>query len=346
MDLSIEELDTIKDVDDAWTRYLKPVIDDIKAQIEQNPSTATASEKNIQLFTHIILHMCKKLKLWKEFVELALRIVMDFCNKETSEPLKSLNDESFLQVYAQCWEKFKIFANIVCSLFQSLDYNYLNATQPYENSKSLHRLKLQQKAYNIFKEKILTNKIEVIQGHILDYIDQERSGVTIDIAMMKNAVDIFITLDPTLEQFYNKLEFGFLQRARDFYLLLAQRSLEHYTLIEFMIKCENAFKLESKRIDNYMNQFTQLKIRNILDEVLLKKNVDLLIKSKESGVCILLEHDRLEDLERMFRLIKHLDNDTGVDQMAEEFEEYLRDAAYNLMYSQKHEPERHEEKSE
>ncbi|KAA6387711.1 MAG: putative CULlin protein 1 [Streblomastix strix] len=332
MDLIIEDLDTIKDADDAWTRYLKPVIDDIKVQIEQNPNTVT-SEKNISFSTHIILHMCKELKLWKEFDELALKIIIDYCNMEISEPLKQLKDESFLQVHAQCWEKFKIFANIICSLFQCLDDYYLNATQPYENNKSLHHLKLQQKAYNIFKEKIFVNKIEVIQGHILDYIDQERSGETIDIAMMKNAVDIFIALDPTFEQFYNKLEFQFLQRARDFYQLLSQRSLEHDTLPEFMIKCEMAFNTESKRIDNYMNQFTQLKIRNILDDELLKKNVEILVKSKESGVRILLEHDRYEDLERMFRLIKHLDNQIGVNLMVEEFEEYLRVVANKLMYS-------------
>ncbi|KAA6398309.1 MAG: hypothetical protein EZS28_006166, partial [Streblomastix strix] len=304
MNSALDDLDTIKDVNDAWTRYLKPIIDDIKAQVEQNPSTATASDKNIQ-----ILHKCQKLDLTKEVVELALRIILYYCNMEINLPLRSLKDEQFLQGLTQNWEKFKIFVKIVCSLFQYLDDNYFNAAQPTGNDKSLQLLSLQQRAFNIFKEQVFNNKIKLIQSLILDNIDQERSGETINIILMKNSVDMLIDLDPTLQQFYNILEIEFLQRARAFYQQFAQSSLQQDSIPDFMIKCETAYSVESMRIDNYMNKRTEPKIREVLDEELLKKNVDLLINSKESGFRLLLEHDRFEDLGRMYRLITHLDDE-------------------------------------
>ncbi|KAA6398814.1 MAG: putative CULlin protein 1 [Streblomastix strix] len=331
MDPPIDDLDTLKDVNDAWTRYLKPVIDDIKVQIEQNPITATANEKNILLFTQVIQHLCQKLDLIKDVSELTLKIIIDYCNMEINLPLRSLKDEQFLQGLTQNWEKFKIFVKIVCSLFQYLDDNYFNATQHTGNDKSLHLLSLQQRAYNIFKEQVFNCKIKMIQSLILDYIDQERSGETINITLMKNTIDIFIDLDPTLEQFYNNLEIEFLQRARTFYQQFAQRSLDQDTIPDFMIKCETAFSIESKRIDNYMNKRTEPKIKQILDDELLKKNVEILIKSKESGFRLLLEHDRFEDLGRMYRLITHMDNETGIDSMAIEFGEHIKNTGQNLI---------------
>ncbi|KAA6399356.1 MAG: putative cullin [Streblomastix strix] len=333
MDPAFDDLDTIKDVNDAWTRYLKPIIDDIKAQLQQNPSIATASQKNILIFTLVIQHLCQKLDLTNEVVELALRIIMDYCNMEINEPLKQMKDDQFLQGVTQCWETFKISVKIVCSLFQYLDDNYFNSAQPTKNDKAIQLLSLQQRAYNIFKEQVFASKIDVIKSLILDSIDKERSGETINITLMKNAIDMFVDLNPSLEQFYKYLEIEFLQRARAFYQQFTQSSLEQDSIPDFMIKCETAYSVESKRIDNYMNKMTEPKIREVLDEELLKKNINLLINSQESGFRVLLEHDRFEDLGRMYRLITHLDNEIGIDPMAKEFYKYLSVCAKNLMES-------------
>ncbi|KAA6394952.1 MAG: putative cullin 1 [Streblomastix strix] len=331
MALTLDELNSIRDINDAWTRYLKPTIDEIIKLIDLDPNTVMPNESDISRFTSIIEHLCQKLGSTNEVAEHALNIFVDYCENNIIGVLKSLKDGPYLLELADRWNKFKIFAKIICDLFKYLDNNYFNIERPSGSNGVLLILNLQQRAYNIFKDQIFANQIEMIEHLILDFIDQERSGETVDNSMLKN---MFITLDPTLQQFYKHLEDEFLQRTRSFYQKYSQSMIETETVPDFIIKCENAFNNENERVEKYMNPSTQPKIREILDEELLRKNAHWIVQSKESGFLVLLDHNKIEDIGRMYRLMTHLDNSLGIDAMVQDFRTHIQSAGENLMLTQ------------
>lgn len=55
MALSRIEMNAIKDVNDAWNKYLKPTIEDVKSRIEGNASSTTKfSVNHFMRFTGIV----------------------------------------------------------------------------------------------------------------------------------------------------------------------------------------------------------------------------------------------------------------------------------------------------
>lgn len=57
MALTLDELNSIRYINDAWTRYLKPTIDEIIKLIDLDPNTVMPNESDISRFTSIIEHL-------------------------------------------------------------------------------------------------------------------------------------------------------------------------------------------------------------------------------------------------------------------------------------------------
>ncbi|KAA6389845.1 MAG: putative Cullin 1 [Streblomastix strix] len=340
MALSRIEMNAIKDVNDAWNKYLKPTIEDVKSRIEGNASSTTKfSVNHFMRFTGIVQHLCQTLASTGDVSAKALKVFEDNCTKDINGLLKSLKDGPYLSELARRWEKYKIFVKIACALFQYLDVHHFNFEQPTGSNKEKRIRNLQKRAYDVFREQVFIKQKQDIQRLTLHFIDRERAGEAVDNAMLKNVVDLYVLLDPTLV-FYNSLEMEFLQRARYYYQQLAKKSIDQDTAPEYMIKCETAFGLESQRVGNYMNVLTQKKIREVLDDELLRKYARRLINMKESGFLALVEQDKIEDLARMYRLMTHLDNALGIDLMATDFKTHIQSVGENLMLTQDVLPEK------
>ncbi|KAA6383773.1 MAG: putative Cul4b protein [Streblomastix strix] len=340
MQLSNIEKQEIKTVDQAWTQYLKPMIDDIKDRIEGDVKEQRFSINHMLRFTGVVSYVCSRLESTPKVAQLALKIFEDNCDIDIKGILKPLLSGPYLSELARRWEKYKIFVKIVNILFQYLSVHHFNYDQPTGESGQMRTLTLQQRAYDIFRERIFTNENKTIQRLTLHFIDRDRAGEAVDSTMLKNAVDLFIAMDGTLEKFYIGLEREILNRARQFYQQMAQRTIEQDSVPEYMIRCEEAYALENQRVTNYMNILTQKKMRDVLDDELLKKYANRLIVSKESGFLTLVEHDKVEDLARMYRLMTHLDIRVGIQPMVQDFRIHIESIGENLMLTQDVLPER------
>lgn len=101
-----------------------------------------------------------------------------------------------------------------------------------------------------------------------------------------------------------------------------------------MLKAENAFAVESQRITTYMHSKTHLRIKQVLEQELLKKHAQYLINNKETGFLALVEGNRVEDLARMYRLMARLDIALGIRPMADDFRVHISSVGDNMMLNQ------------
>ncbi|KAA6384818.1 MAG: putative CULlin protein 1 [Streblomastix strix] len=331
MAISHSELNLIENVNDAWTRYLKPAIDDIKQRIEGEVKDQKFSINHLMRFTNIVGHLIQELNFTNEVAELALNIFVDNCENDINTILNPLKDGPFLLELARSWQKYKIFTKIICLLFKYLDNVYFKFEHPTGKDGEMRVQTLQQRAYDIFRDRVFVNRIDQIQNLVLHFIDRDRIGEQVDNTMMKNAVELFIALDPSLVQFYESLENQFLNRAKVYYHQFAHRTIETDTVPEYMIKCEAAFGKENQRVANYMNPITHQKIRKVLDDELLENQTQILFNWQQSGFLALVEEDKIDDLGRMYRLMTHLDNALGINLMAQDFQTHIQSVGQNLM---------------
>ncbi|KAA6362625.1 MAG: hypothetical protein EZS28_041848, partial [Streblomastix strix] len=189
MAISKSELNLIENVNDAWTRYLKPEIDDIKQRIEGDANDQKFGFNRFMRFTGVIHRLVQELNFTNEAAELALNIFVDNCENDINTLLNPLRDGQFLLELARRWQKYKQFTKIICALFQYL-YNYYFQLEHPTGKEGQKRVQtLQQRAYDIFRDRVFINRIDQIQNLVLHFIDRDRIGEQVDNTMMKNAVE-------------------------------------------------------------------------------------------------------------------------------------------------------------
>ena len=90
---------------------------------------------------------------------------------------------------------------------------------------------------------------------------------------------------------------------------------------DYLIKAENAINEERARVSEYLNSSSENKLLGVLDEEILAAVQSTLLEKESSGCNALLQNDKSEDLQRMFRLFQRLEN--GLQPMANIVQEHI-----------------------
>ena len=97
-----------------------------------------------------------------------------------------------------------------------------------------------------------------------------------------------------------------------------------------MIKTEQILKNERIRVNEYLLPRTEPELLRIIDDEMIRKSYDILIRDDKSGCKVLLANDKIEDLEIMFKLF-HRIGDDGIKDMAKIFENYVLSQGHELL---------------
>ena len=97
-------------------------------------------------------------------------------------------------------------------------------------------------------------------------------------------------------------------------------------MVEYLKKVERRFTEEQKRVKNYMDEATGDKVESVLVDVLIKDHIDRLYEEFK----LLLTQDKLEDLSRLYSLVKKTENhrnraeeNSVLDPMRDSFKEHI-----------------------
>jgi len=167
---------------------------------------------------------------------------------------------------------------------------------------------LSQAGMRCFRTKIYEEMKEDTTSAILGLINDERERRIIDKSLIKSIVELYEEMGMgTLDCYNTDLEEPLLNNTREYYAMKREEWINESTP-DYLIKAEGALNEERTRVADYLNSSTESKILKVVEEEILEKVETTLLEKESSGCRALLQNDKSEDLQRMFRLFQRLEN--------------------------------------
>ncbi|KAH7927936.1 Cullin-domain-containing protein [Leucogyrophana mollusca] len=158
----------------------------------------------------------------------------------------------------------------------------------------------------IFLEHIIRAPIrDHVVSAILSLLQIERDGYVINRSAVKECVDVFLQLrvDREGKTVYKRdLEPAVLQASETFYVGEGKRLLESCDATEYLRRVEARINSEQERAHHYLSSQTASPLRKILENHLLTPHLSSVINMPNSGLDIMIDLDKVEDLNRLYRL--------------------------------------------
>ena len=223
----------------------------------------------------------------------------------TSTVLPALREKSgqggplLLQELQHRWRNHQIMNKWLKRFFTYLDRHYVKR----------HSVPtLEQAGFRCFRALIYEECKVDTTAAILSLIQDERDGKIIDKPSVKSIVKLYEHMGMSSLEAYNvDLEVALLESTREYYAKKRQDWIND-TTPEYLIKAEDALNSESKRVSDYLNPNSEANLLKVVEEELLEKVETVLLEKETSGCRALLQNDKSEDLQRMYRLFLRLEN--------------------------------------
>lgn len=164
---------------------------------------------------------------------------------------------------------------------------------------------------------------------ISQLVDDERQGQLIDKSLIKSIVSMYESMGMgTLDAYNDDLEEPLLQDTREYYTRKREEWINDSTP-DYLIKAEEALQQERNRVADYLNSNSEGRLLAVVEEEILERVEMDLLEKESSGCRALLQNDKSEDLQRMFRLFHRLEN--GLKPMANIVEAFIRDMGMEIV---------------
>lgn len=153
----------------------------------------------------------------------------------------------------------------------------------------------------------------VLESTVLFMIQLERSGHVIERPLIRHCIYMLEGLYETVaEEESSKLyltvfEPAFLETSRAFYQAEGQRLLGMNDAATFCRLALNRISEENERCHYTLSPLSEPKIKDVLDEELIARNIAQVINLEGTGVRHLIDHDRLDVLQNVFDLNARVD---------------------------------------
>ncbi|KAH9928310.1 Cullin-domain-containing protein [Fomitopsis serialis] len=158
----------------------------------------------------------------------------------------------------------------------------------------------------LFIEHILRSPI---QGHIisaiLTQIQTERDGYVINRSAVKGCVDVLLQLFDEREDvsvYKRDLEPILLKESEAFYEKEGEHLLETCDAPEYLRRVESRLDQEESRAHHFLSSQTSQPLRRILEEELINPHLCTIIAMPNSGLDVMIDLDKIDDLARLYRL--------------------------------------------
>ncbi|KAF8638268.1 hypothetical protein AX17_002290 [Amanita inopinata Kibby_2008] len=162
----------------------------------------------------------------------------------------------------------------------------------------------------LFREYIMRPSIrDHLIGAILSQIRFEREGYVINRSAVKGCVDVFIRLeteDGKSTLYEQHLEPAVLKESQTYYNAEGTRLLELCDASAFLRQVEERYESEDSRAHHYLSSHTASPLRSILKDHLLTPHVQTVIALPNSGLDIMVDSSKTEDLGRLYRLYSQI----------------------------------------
>ncbi|CAG8183794.1 unnamed protein product [Penicillium nalgiovense] len=220
--------------------------------------------------------------------------------------------EKFLTVLKDAWEDHQLGMGMVTDVLMYMDRMVASRTHP----------PIYVACMALFRDHILRAPVragsaltvmDVLESTILFMIQLERSGHIIERPLIRHCIQMLEGLYETATEeessklYLTKFEPAFLETSKDFYQAEGQRLLEIGDAATFCRLATQRITEEEERCRYMLSVTTEPKVLELLDEQLIRSNIDEVVNLEGTGVRRMLDHDQLEVLQNVYMLNKRVD---------------------------------------
>lgn len=243
-------------------------------------------------------------------------------SKVREDVLKALHN-NFLQTLNQAWNDHQTSMVMIRDILMYMDRVYVQQND-VDNVYNLGLI--------IFRDQVV--RYGCIRDHLretlLDMVMRERKGEVVDKIAIKNACQMLMVLGINSRSVYEEdFERPFLQQSAEFYRLESQKFLAENSASVYIKKVEARINEEAERAKHYLDESTEPRIVEVVEEELIKKHMKTIVEMENSGVVHMLKNQKTEDLACMYKLFSRVTD--GLRTMAECVSQYLREQGKALV---------------
>ncbi|XP_019868057.2 cullin-3-A isoform X2 [Aethina tumida] len=249
--------------------------------------------------------------------------------KVREDVLKSLHN-NFLMALNQAWNDHQTSMVMIRDILMYMDRVYVQQND-VDNVYNLGLI--------IFRDQVVRYGCirDHLRGTLLDMVMRERHGEKVDRISIKNACQMLMVLGIKSRSVYEEdFERPFLQQSAEFYKVESQKFLAENSASVYIKKVEARINEESDRAKHYLDESTESRIVEVVEEELIKKHMKTIVEMENSGVVYMLKHQKTEDLACMYKLFGRVSD--GLKTMADCVSQYLREQGKALVQEEEHQP--------
>ncbi|XP_014225987.1 cullin-3 [Trichogramma pretiosum] len=300
-------------VENIWN-LLKSAIQEIQ---KKNNSSLSFEELYRNAYT-MVLHKYGE-RLYTGLKEV---ITHHLVTKVRVDVLESLHN-NFLQTLNQAWNDHQTSMVMIRDILMYMDRVYVQQN----NVDNVFNLGL-----IIFRDQVV--RYGCIRDHLRDtllgMVARERRGEIVDRISIKNACQMLMLLGINSRQVYEEdFERPFLQQSNEFYKMESQKFLAENSASVYIKQVEARITEESERAKHYLDESTEPRIVEVVEEELIKKNMKTIVEMENSGVVHMLQNFKIEDLGCMYKLFSRVTD--GLKTVCDCVSNYLKERGRALV---------------
>ncbi|KAG8213020.1 Cullin family-domain-containing protein [Butyriboletus roseoflavus] len=241
-------------------------------------------------------------------------IIPAFPSRSDSEPMQQGQEaELLLRALRRVWDdhtgnmsKLRDLLKYMVPLFLVSNVCVTHAYQDRVYTKSNDVPEIWDAGLDLFLKYIVRPPIQDhVVSAVLTLIQIERDGYVISRSAVKECVDVLLQLavDQDGKTVYKRdLEPAILSASEVFYKSEAQRLVSTCDAPEYLRRAEGRFVSETSRTHHYLYSQTGPPLLRTLEQYLLTQNLSTVISMPNSGLDSMIDLDKVEDLNRLYRL--------------------------------------------
>lgn len=242
--------------------------------------------------------------------------------KIRADVLNSL-DNQFLQALNQAWFDHQTSMTMIRDILMYMDRIYVQDC----SVDNVYNVGL-----NLFRDHVINHpKISFhLRNTLLTQVAIERRGECIEAHWIKNVCQMLVQLGIDKRTVYEEIfEKSFLEQSAEFYQAEGQRYLNENCASTYIREVEQRIEEESKRAQRYLDPSTEQKIVQVVERELITNHMKPIVEMENSGVIKMLQDQKIEDLNCMYRLLCRVKN--GLQCIVGCVSAYLRDQGKSLV---------------
>jgi cullin 3 len=142
---------------------------------------------------------------------------------------------------------------------------------------------------------------------LLGMVSCERKGEVIDHIAIKNACQMLMVLGINTRWVYEEdFERPFLLQSAAFYKMESQKFLSENSASVYIKRVETRITEEAERAKLYLDESTEPRIVEVVEDELIKKHMRTIVEMENSGVVYMLKNNKTDDLACMYKLFSRV----------------------------------------